>query len=282
MIIKVENPEGLRSRLAERRLVLYGMGTLGMKIADWLDSQGLDYVFADRKATEKQEISKKTVVHPDELTKRFLDANLVISTNLYFDEVKESLLKNGFPEEQILSYTLFVPQNVVWTDLEDNIDWALMRPSVEVFSRWIDDSIRSVADYGAGQMYVRTFLKPDVSYYPIDYLKRFEETIVCDLNTGNFPDISADLTVLNGVLEFLTTARELLVYVCERTRKKIIISYMTADHFSDIGARRASGYVSDLTEKQIVGILTAGGYRLTKKESDPLDATDTIYLFERE
>ena len=281
MIVKVENPEILRKKLSEKRLVLYGMGTLGMKIAEWLDSQGLEYVFADKKAEEKQGVTKKTVVLPEDLQKEYADANIVVSTNLYFEEVKENLLKYGFSEKQILSYTLFVPQNVVWTDLEDNIDWERMRPSVELFSSWIDTTAESVADYGAGQMYVRNFLKPNVMYYPIDYIKRFEETIVCDLNTGNFPDISTDVAVLNGVLEFLTTAEELILYVCEKTKKQIIISYMIQDNFSDIGARRASGYVSDLTEKKIIRLITEKGFHLTKKDPDPLDVTDMIYLFER-
>jgi len=281
MIVKVANPEILRDRLSEKDLVLYGMGTLGMKIAGWLDAQGLEYVFADKKAEEKQGEIKRKVVLPEDLRRDYPDANIVVSTNLYFEEVKENLLKYGFVEEQILPYTLFVPQNVVWTDLEDNIDWELMRPSVALFSKWIDEEADSVADYGAGQMYVKSFLKPQVKYYPIDYMKRFDETIVCDLNTGNFPEISTDVAVLNGVLEFLTTAKELMIYVCEKTRKQIIISYMLLDNFSDIGARRASGYVSDLTEEDIIQEITSRGFQLIKKEPDPLDATDMIYLFER-
>lgn len=281
MIVKVENPEALRKRLAEKRLVLYGMGTLGMKIAGWLDSQRLSYVFADKKAGEKKETTKKTVVLPEELSRNYPDANIVISTNLYFEEVKEGLLKDGFLEEQILPYTLFVPQNVVWSDLEDNIDWERMRPSVELFSGWIAEDAESVIDYGAGQMYVRTFLKPQVKYYPIDYMKRFEETIVCDLNTGKFPEFCTDVAVLNGVLEFLTSAEELMRHVCEKTKRQIILSYMVLDDFSDIGARRASGYVSDLTEEKIIRAITEGGFRLVKKDADPLNAADRIYLFER-
>lgn len=281
MIVKVENPKELCKRLQEKRLVLYGMGTLGMKIAGWLDEQGISYIFADKKAEERQGMTEKMVISPSELKRHYADANIVVSTNLYFEEVKARLLDDGFAEEQILPYTLFVPQNVVWSDLEDNIDWELMRPSVEVFTKWIPEDVKSVVDYGAGQMYVKAFLKPQVKYYPIDYMKRFEETIVYDLNTGNFPDIEAEVSVLNGVLEFLTTAKALMEYVTGKTSRQIIVSYMTLDRFSDIGARRASGYVSDLTEQQIINAFSAGGFVLRKKIPDPLDSTDTIYLFEK-
>lgn len=281
MIVKVENPHELREKLKERALVLYGMGVLGMKIARWLDSEGISYVFADKKAQEKQKLTQKKVVNPDELRENYPDANIIISTNIYFDEVKEYLLEIGFPEEQILSYTLFIPSDIVWGDLEDNIDWERMRFAVEKLARWIDEETESVADYGAGQMYLKSFLKTQIKYYPIDYMKRFEETIVCDLNAGVFPEIRADAAVLSGVLEYLTTAQDLLVHVCERTRRQMIISYVTMDSFPDIRGRRASGYVSDLEEKQIVQILAEKGFHLMKKELPPLSAAGMSFLFER-
>lgn len=281
MVIKVENLEELKRKLTSKRLVLYGMGTIGMEIARWCDSQQIEYVFADRNILEKQNLTGKPVVAPEDLKSDYMDANIIVSTNIYFDEIKSILLKNGFSEDQILSYALFVPQNIVWSDLEDNINWSLMRPSVELFSQWINENIKSVIDYGAGQMYLKDFIRPEVKYYPIDYMKRFDETIVCDLNTGHFPDLRTDAAVFNGVLEFLTTAKELINHACNRTAYMMIISYMTADKFPNINARRASGYVSDLTEAQILQLLGENGFRLTKKKSDPLDSTDTIYLFEK-
>jgi len=258
------------------------MGTIGMGISQWLDQHGINYVFADRNTAEKQNTVARLVVTPDIVIRDYKDANIVVSTNIYFNEIKGFLLNSGFSEQQILPYTLFVPQNVVWADLEDNIDWKLMQPSVALLAHWLDDGDQSVADYGAGQMYLKTFLRQGVSYYPIDYIKRFDETIVCDLNTGVFPKLETDVAVLNGVLEFLITAESLLRYVCRQTRKKVILSYMTADRFPNPEARRTSGYVSDLTEQQIIQLLKECGFGLLRKESDPLDPTDTIYLFVRD
>ena len=79
----------------------------------------------------------------------------------------------------------------------------------------------------------------------------------------------------------MTTAEALMEHVVENTSRQVIVSYMTLNRFSDIGARRASGYVSDLTEQQIVNAFVSGGFVLQKRVSDPLDATDTIYLFEK-
>jgi len=281
MVIKVENIEELKKKLTLKPLILYGMGTIGMEISYWLDSQQIEYTFVDRNAIEKQKLFDKPVVTPESLKSDFMNANIIVSTNIYFDEIKTKLLESGFSESQIIPYTLFVPRNIIWPDLEDNINWDLMKPSVELFSKWIDENMNSVVDYGAGQMYLKTFLSKDVKYYPIDYMKRFDDTIVCDLNKGNFPDLQADVAVLNGVLEFLITAEDLIKHVCEKTANMIIISYMTVDKFPNITGRRTSGYLSDLTELKIIHLLDDGGFRLVKKESDPLDNTDTIYLFEK-
>lgn len=281
MIIKVKNPEALKEMLSEKELVLYGMGTIGRKIAEWLDSQKIHYVVADRNIKGKQENVHKAIVSPEEVIRNHKEANIIVSTNLYFDEIKNELLNQGFKDSQILSFSLFIPENLTWKDLEDNIDWNLMKPSVELFARWIEPEDKSLIDYGAGQMYLKNFLASDVIYYPIDYIKRFDETIVCDLNTGDFPNVGVDVVVLNGVLEFLSTAEKLLEHVCQQARKKIIISYMTLDKFSNRESRRASGYVSDLTEQRIIELLHRGGFELVCKTTDPLDVTDTIYLFNK-
>ena len=281
MIIKVKNPEALKEMLSEKELVLYGMGTIGRKIAEWLDSQKIHYVVADRNIKGKQENVHKAIVSPEEVIRNHKEANIIVSTNLYFDEIKNELLNQGFKDSQILSFSLFIPENLTWKDLEDNIDWNLMKPSVELFARWIEPEDKSLIDYGAGQMYLKSFLASDVIYYPIDYIKRFDETIVCDLNTGDFPNVGVDVVVLNGVLEFLSTAEKLLEHVCQQARKKIIISYMTLDKFSNRESRRASGYVSDLTEQRIIELLHRGGFELVCKTTDPLDVTDTIYLFNK-
>jgi len=281
MVIKVEEPEVLIDRLTSKPLVLYGMGTIGMRISQWLDEFKIHHIFADRNPLANEKKLNKTVITPDRLKIEYANANVIVSSNIYYDEIRSSLLENGFEDSQILSYALFMPQSIVWTDLESCIDWDLMKPSVELFSKWIDKSILSVADYGAGQMYLKSFLNSDVKYIPIDYMKRFEETMVCDLNMSEFPALETDASVLNGVLEFLTTAEKLLKHVCENTSKLIIISYMTIDKFSSVQGRRASGYVSDLSDSRIIELLKEGGFQLTRKESDPKDNTDTIYLFKK-
>jgi len=281
MIIRPEHPEKLIELLQASPLVLYGMGGAGLRIGMWCDDHQIDYIYADRDADVNQHTVKRSVINPKILKTAYLTANIVISSIIYFDEIKRELLDLGVKEERILSYRIFMPNEIVWSDLDENIDWNLMRFRVEMFSEWIAPEIHSVSDYGAGKMYLREYLDESVKYYPIDYIRRNDQTILCDLNEGIFPEIQTDASVCSGVLEFINTAEKLLDHVCQNTSKMIILSYLTADQFPSVEGRRASAYVTDLTDFQIVERMEQNLFYLEKKLPDPINKACTVYLFRK-
>jgi len=281
MVIRPENPEQLIALLKSAPLVLYGMGGAGLRIAEWCDAKGIAYVFADKAAESKAKETDKEVVLPQQIKERYADAHIVVSSIIYFEEITGELLGMGIPEEKILSYKVFMPEKIMWSDLDDNIDWDLMRFRVAMFSEWITPDVKSVVDYGAGRMFLQEYLAPDVAYYPVDYIRRNEQTILCDLNQGTFPDILTDVAICSGVLEFIYTAEKLLKHVCEHTSKKVILSYLGVDNFPDIEGRRASAYVSDFSEKQIIDIMNENGFVLEKKVADPVNHACMVYMFRK-
>ena len=282
MIIHPEKPEQLIRLLKSAPLVLYGMGGAGLRISKWCDENQISYVFADKNAEIKQKETHKTVICPQQLVELYPDAHIVISSIIYFEEIRQELLRLGISEERVLSYSRFMPEHILWSALDDNIDWDLMRFRVEMFSEWIPADVRSVVDYGAGKMYLREYLAPEVAYFPVDYIRRDEQTILCDLNVGLFPEIQTDAAVCSGGLEFIYTAEALLAHVCAHTNKMVILSYLGVDHFPDIDGRRASAYVSDLSEKQIIDLMASNGFRLEKKVADPVNHACKVYLFRNE
>lgn len=282
MVIRPENPKQLITLLKSAPLVLYGMGGAGVRIAEWCDANDVKYVFADKAALSKAKETDKEVVLPQQIKERYADAHIVVSSIIYFEEIIGELLDMGIPEENILSYKIFMPEKIMWSDLDDNIDWDLMRFRVAMFSEWITPDVKSVVDYGAGRMFLQEYLAPDVAYYPVDYIYRNEQTILCDLNLGTFPDIPTDVAICSGVLEFIFTAEKLLKHVCAHTSKKIILSYLGVDNFPDIEGRRASAYVSDFSEKQIIDIMNESGFVLEKKVTDPVNHACMVYMFRKE
>lgn len=276
MKIQPKHPDALKAHLLERPLILFGAGGLGHKIAEYCNTHDIPVTcFADNNATGKH------IISPSQLKDDYSNANIVISSNIFSDEIKRQLETLGFKKEQILSYELFITDKVTWLDLDSTADWNRMRIRVGKLSEWIDGNVHSVADYGAGEMYLKTLILPEVKYFSIDYIKRSEDTILCDLNTGNFPNIHIDASVLSGVLEFLTTAESLLRHVCITTKYRILLTYMTLNKFSSIEGRRASAYVNDFTESQIVGLLSQYGFILKAKLNDPSHNVDTLFLFEK-
>ncbi len=279
MIIQPKKPEELIALLRSAPLVLYGMGGAGLRIAKWCDENRITYIFADKNAENRKKETNTAVILPQAIQKLYPDANIVISSIIYYEEIFVELQRLGIDQSRILSYQLFMPENILWADLDNNIDWDLMRFRVEMFSEWITADIRSIVDYGAGRMYLREYVPPEVEYFPVDYIRRNEQTILCDLNSGEFPDIRSDAAVCSGVLEFIFTAEQLLTHVCNHTNKMVILSYLGIENFPDIKGRRASAYVSDLSDTQISELMTSKGFHLEKKVPDPVNSACQVYLF---
>lgn len=49
----------------------------------------------------------------------------------------------------------------------------------------------------------KKYLKPTVDYIGVDYIKRDDETIVCDFNNGEFPKVQVDTVFVSDVLEYI-------------------------------------------------------------------------------
>ncbi len=102
-----------------------------------------------------------------------------------------------------------------WEDIEaagEKVARNVWEPRMKrVFSLMQEDLIAgrvgSVMDLGAGQMFLKTMLPEMVAYYPVDYLQRAPETIVCDFNRMEFPERKADYVVAAGILHFVQNSK---------------------------------------------------------------------------
>lgn len=281
MKIKPKNTDKLISILKSKSLVLYGFGGAGSKIAKWCESNDIDFIFADKNANTKQKETERKIILPEQLKIQSINSNIVITSIIYYDEIFEQLMKLGFSREQLLSYRLFMPDDVTWKDLECTTIWGTNEERMQIIADSICYDAKTVCDYGAGKLILKKFLKSTMKYYPIDYISRSDDTIICDFNYDPFPEIYTDVCICISTLVFINTAERLLQHLCTHTSKIIILSYVTLDTLSNIDSRRASGYVSDLTEKQIIDLLFANGFVLNKKCKDPANKIDNLYFFIR-
>ena len=124
---------------------------------------------------------------------------------------------------------------------------------IEVMASYLSDKDKSIVDFGAGNMYLKSLLSEDKEYYPVDYIKRSPETIVCDLNKKEFPKREADVAFCSGILGYLDDVEWFLDALC-KNYKKLILSYIGEDVSKEI--------IEFLAQKGF--IITARSYSLPR------------------
>jgi len=132
-------------------------------------------------------------------------------------------------------------------------------------------------DLGCGKMYLRNFLKNNY-YIPVDYTKRDDDTIICDFNKKEFPDINADICFISGCLEYIEEYSWFINKVCNNSNR-VILSYCTTDEFPDLVLRKSYSWVNHLSEQTIRLLFDKNSFGLIK--TDKSHNKDQIFIFEK-
>ena len=123
-----------------------------------------------------------------------------------------------------------------------DIQWDVWNPRMKriydlLYPDISDKKIRSVLDLGAGQMYLKSLLPRDAAYYPVDYVKRFPETIVADFKKHQFPQQRADMVVAAGVLCFVPDTDWFFREISAHCNHTFVLSYVPVELEGDIQKR---------------------------------------------
>ena len=126
--------------------------------------------------------------------------------------------------------------------LAQDISWSKWEKRNKEIASLISKKCSSVMDFGAGNMQLRKFISSNVTYFPVDYIERCKDTIVCDFNKHEFPKQKADCSVLSGCFEYIKDTEWFLNELNDSTNKELIISYNTIEDLPDIALRENSGF----------------------------------------
>ncbi|MGN0385617.1 MAG: polysaccharide pyruvyl transferase family protein [Lachnospiraceae bacterium] len=148
----------------------------------------------------------------------------------------------------------------------ERIEW---KKRLVAMAKYINADDMVIMDLGAGNMHLRGLLKPEQKYVPVDYKKNAEDTIVCDFNKGEFPDVKADAIVAAGILEYMKNPIWFLDKMCEAS-DKCIVSYKGNEKYPD----------SILSTDEIIEHMKENGFVLTGKEESLAEWT-LIGCFEK-
>lgn len=125
-------------------------------------------------------------------------------------------------------------------------------------------SCSAVMDCGAGNMSLRSMLNKEISYYPIDKIKKYQETIVCDFNSGNFPEINVDVIFLAGILEYIICPESFLRNVCQSC-KTVLMSYCTLHTHPEISSRMLCGWKNHFVMGELIKLFSDNGFCLVEE-----------------
>lgn len=117
-----------------------------------------------------------------------------------------------------------------------------------------------IVEFGAGNMILKTHLKNYISYTPSDIVKRFEETLVCDLNQPiSFSMKSFDVVIFSGVLEYVYDIDRVFTEL-GLTIKQVVLSYCCSDIVKL--SRDKNGWLSDYTKNDLEQIFANQGFKI--------------------
>lgn len=119
-----------------------------------------------------------------------------------------------------------------------------------------------VIEFGAGRMILKDMLGVGTRYQPTDIVARTEETLVCDLNreTIVLPKKYSH-AIFSGVLEYVRSIPHLVSSISLKV-EWVIVSYSAVDHLPDIVQRKKNGWVSHLSEAELLAVFAENGFQL--------------------
>ncbi len=144
-----------------------------------------------------------------------------------------------------------------WENVEYFRDWS---DRSEIMSNMISSTCKSIMDLGCGEGHIRKYIDSSIQYYGVDYVERDNDTIICDLAIGEFPDIKVDTIFIAGVLEYLNNWEYVLSECCGHC-KQVVLSYSTTEKYQD----RNPIFVNNLSEEQIIQAMNNNGFELITK-----------------
>jgi len=119
----------------------------------------------------------------------------------------------------------------------------------------------SIIEFGAGNMYLKSILKPNQKYTPSDIVQRFPETLTCDLNEPIPFDLeNYDTAIFSGVLEYVYDVDKVFKQLKQSKIKHVIVSYCCNDIIKL--SRAKNGWLSDFSKAQMETIFQENGYKV--------------------
>jgi hypothetical protein len=165
-------------------------------------------------------------------------------------------------------------RNRSWQELEYfDESW---KKRIEVMASFIAPG-ESVIDLGCGKMWLKPLLKNN-TYWPVDYCRRDESTVLANFNRHQYPDIRADVAFLSGTLEYIEDYEWFVRQVSSRA-SRCIVSYCTTESYPDLKLRIRKAWKSHLSRSTLIRLFAKNGMHIDAECTAV--AENPIFVFSR-
>jgi Methyltransferase domain len=132
-----------------------------------------------------------------------------------------------------------------------------------------------VLEFNCGRMALRRYLPGGCEYRGCDLVAREADTIVCDLNAGEFPTeaaLAADIIVMLGVLETITDVETFFTHL-RFCKGDLVLSYCATDLTGKCD-RAALGYTNHFSYFELARLFDRFGFRI--ECTAPIDSAQAL------
>ena len=208
------------------KYVIFGVGMVTKSLMNADKLKRIDYFVDNDQSLHGETYLGKEIKKPDVLATEDKEDILVIISSFGSHSIMARQLEQMGFESGRNYVTCFQFQgdeslpvlfeNTTWKQNEDHysrttLDEKVVSPRTFVALSMVDfTDARSVLNLGEGRRNVASILPENVGYIGVDYLKRRPETIVCDFDKREFPDVKADVVLILGCYEWIHEAKWLL------------------------------------------------------------------------
>jgi hypothetical protein len=139
--------------------------------------------------------------------------------------------------------------------------------------------IKYIYDLGCGTQFLRKLIfQNEINYIPVDYTLRSSDTIVCDFNSGEFPEFIFEnsLAFMSGLFEYIIDVYSFLSKL--KNFEHICLSYCSTNFYPDINVRKSYGWKNHFSVEEILEIFQKNGYALISKD---LINNNSLFYFKK-
>jgi hypothetical protein len=135
-----------------------------------------------------------------------------------------------------------------------------------------------VTDLGCGKMWLKEYIPETNIYYPVDYINRGDDTVICDFNNNEFPTHKSEIAFVSGCLEYIEKPEVFIRKIAENNTI-CILSYCTTDNFKTLRTRKANAWKNNLSRSELIKLFSDQNMKLY--DENITESKNNIFIFKK-